>query len=622
MISALYRLRAPATWFCLSCALAAVSQTTNATSSAKAFAPVSTHDRNAAERAFLSGAKALEAGKYPAAEALFARAEALDPARKEYLQALLLARQHHVSDLLHAAASVRTAEPARSEALLSEARALDPLNSAVAQHAASPVLEPFRTSRTVDPLVLLHNASSHSYHERSDLRMLAEHVARDYGVRAVLDPDLRTQQFRLDVDDATFDEAMRALNLLTATMFVPLDEHTVLLAQDTAANHQRYDRLVEQTFYLPGIPADQMKDFVTIAQNVLNIQKVSVDSAQNAVIVRGPADLADAANAVFMDLLNGSNEVLFDIKVYAVDHQQTRNLGVVLPSSFTAYNLAAQAQSILSANSSLVQQLISSGVIPAGTSDVAVAAYLVFVAGISSGSNLTNTFAVFGGGSTTTGVTTSNVPTLNLALSRSDARTLDDVQLRAGDRQNAIFKAGLRYPIQTSLFSNIASTATNQTINGVSLSSLLSQYLGTNSLTSGGVIPQVQYEDLGLTVTANPKIQRNGDVSLHLEVKITALAGGSLNGIPVLANRQFSSDLTTHDGDTVMMVSATSKSETAAITGLPGLSEIPGFQSTTNRNGTQATSDLVLLVTPHIVRLTHPTAKGPYIELRPRPDTD
>lgn len=589
---------------------------------AKLPAEPSKRDRATAERAFLSGAKAFEAAKYPAAEALFARAEALDPARNEYLQALLLAREHHVSELLHSAASIRMSEPVQAEALLGQARKLDPSNPAVAQHTTVPSAQPLRTSRTAEPPVLLHNSSTHSYHERADLRLLAEHLARDYGVRAVLDPDLHTQQFRLDVDGATFDDAMRVFSLLTDTMFVPLDEHTILIAQDTAANHQRYERLVEQTFYLPGITADQIKDFVTIAQSVLNIQKVSVDSAQNAVIVRGPADLADAANAVFTDLLNGSNEVLFDIKVYAVDHQQTRNAGVVLPSSFTAYNLAAQAQSILSANSALVQQLISSGVIPAGTSDVAVAAYLVFVAGISSGSSLTNTFAIFGGGSTTTGVTTANVPTLNLALSRSDARTLDDVQLRAGDRQNAIFKAGLRYPIQTSLFSNIASTATSQTINGVSLSSLLSQYLGTNSLTNGGVIPQVQYEDLGLTVTAIPKIQRNGDVSLHLEVKITALAGGSLNGIPVLANRQFSSDLTAHDGDTVMMVSATSKTETAAITGLPGLSELPGFQSTTNRNGAQGTSDLVLLVTPHIVRMTHPTAKGPYIELRPRPDAD
>jgi type II secretory pathway component GspD/PulD (secretin) len=313
---------------------------------------------------------------------------------------------------------------------------------------------------------------------------------------------------------------------------------------------------------------------------------------------------------------------VFDVKVYSVDHSRMRNLGVVLPSSFTAYNLATEAQNIISANSSLVEQLIANGIIPSGTSNVAIAAYLVFVAGVSGSTALTNTFMVFGGGSTTTGITTANAPTLNLALSTSDARTLEDVQLRAGNMQNAIFKAGMRYPIQTSLYSDIASGTTNTTVNGVSLSSLLSQYLGSSSLSNGSVIPQVQYEDLGLTLTVNPKIQWTGDITTHIEVKITALAGASLNGIPILASRLFSSDLTVHDGDTVMMMSQTNSTETAAVTGMPGLSEIPGFQSTTNKNGSKSTGELVLLVTPHITRRAHTSARGPYIPLLSRPETD
>jgi len=95
-----------------------------------------------------------------------------------------------------------------------------------------------------------------------------------------------------------------------------------------------------------------------------------------------------------------------------------------------------------------------------------------------------------------------------------------------------------------------------------------------------------------------------------------------LNGIPILASRQFSSDLTVHDGDTVMMISEADSSETAAVTGLPGISEIPGFQGTTNKNGSKSTSDLVLLVTPHIVHQGHRAPRGPYIPLQPRPDTD
>lgn len=582
-------------------------------------------DRDAAEKAYLAGAKELQNGRFQQAEKLFAQAVEHNPLRNEYVQALLLAREHRVTDLLHEAAKERPTNPSGADALVAQARSLDATNPAVAQHAAPVDLHPIRTERLAASITLLHNASQHSYHQRGDIRSLAETVARDYGLRVVLDPDMPTKDYRIDVDDANFTEAMQVLGLVSDTMFVPLDEHTILLAQESTQNRQRYERMVEEAYFFPGYAADQLKDFVSIAQTILKLDKVSVDAGQNAIVVRGPADLADAAERIFTDLMGGQSDVVFDVKVYSVDHARTRNLGVVLPSSFTAYNLATEAQNIISANSSLVEQLIANGVIPSGTSNVAIAAYLVFVAGVSGSTALTNTFFVFGGGSTTTGVTTGNAPTINLALSTSDARTLEDVQIRAGNMQNAIFKAGMRYPIQTSLYSDIASStsAANTSVNGVSLSSLLSQYLGTSSsLSNSSVIPQVQYEDLGITVTANPKIQWTGDITTHLEVKISALAGSSLNGIPILASRQFSSDLTVHDGDTVMMVSQTTSSETAAVTGLPGLSELPGFQSTTNKNGNKSTGELVLLVTPHIARRAHTSARGPYIPLQTRPETD
>lgn len=584
----------------------------------------SDRDRDAAEKSYLAGAKKLRDGHFSEAELDFAKALKLNPLKPEYVQALLLAREHHVIDLLHEAAQERATDPAAANALVAQARALDPENPAVAQHAPPVAIKPVRTERLAGNITLLHNASRHSYHLRADTKTLTQRIARDYGLEAVLDPDLQGKNLRIDVDDASFDEAMRVLGLVANAMYVPLDEHTILLAEDNAQNRQRYEHLVEQAYFFPGYAADQLKDFVSIAQTILNIQKVSVDAAQNAIVVRGPADLADAADRIFTDLLSGDSDVVFDVKMYAVDHARTRNLGVVLPSSFTAYNIAAEAQSIVSSNSSLVQQLIANGVIPSGTSNLEIAAYLVFVAGVGGSANLTNTFFVFGGGTTQTGVTTTGSPTFNLALSTSDARMLEDVQVRAGNRQNTIFKAGMRYPIQTSLYSDIASSSAgaNTSVNGVSLSSLLSQYLGTSSLGSSAIIPQVQYEDLGLTLTVNPKIQWTGDIATHLEVKLTSLAGTSLNGIPILASRQFSSDLTVHDGDTVMMISEADSSETAAVTGLPGISEIPGFQGTTNKNGSKSTSDLVLLVTPHIVHQGHRAPRGPYIPLQPRPDTD
>ncbi|SEC64027.1 type II secretion system protein GspD [Terriglobus roseus] len=586
--------------------------------------PPSAKQRATAEDAYLSGAKHLSKSEFLPAERDFARAVSADPTHAEYVQALVLSREHRVTNLLQQAAAKRPTDASAADALVEQARVLDRDNPRVTQHNTPPVVKPVRRMDVAGGVVLLHTNGLHSYHERSDIRTLASHIAADYGLKAVLDPEIPAKSYRIDVDDASYDEVMSVFAVLTNTMSVPLDEHTLIFATDTTPNRQRYERLVEAVYYLPGFSADQLKDFVSIAQNLLTLKQVSVQPVEGSLVVRGPAELVDAADKIFNDLLTGNSDVVIDMKLYAVDKSRTQNLGIILPASLSAFSLASQAQSIVAANQSLVTQLIASGVIPSTTSVYEIAAYLVFVAGVGGSSSLlANSFLIFGGGATTSVLSTGNSPTINLALSQSDARSLEDVQLRGSDRQTIIFKAGTRYPIQTSLFSDIASTSTtNTTVNGVSLASLLAQYLGTSSTGSTGVIPQVQYEDLGLVITAVPRILRTGDVSMHLEVKVSALSGNSLNGIPILSSRQFTSDLTMADGETAMMISNTNSAETTAVTGTPGLSELPGFQSTTNRNGTRTTGDLVLMLTPHIVRYGHRNPAGPYIALPQRPDDD
>ncbi len=589
--------------------------------------PVPAKQRDQATTAYLRGAKLLELGAFPAAEQDFAQAIALNPAEPSYLAALALAREHHVTDLLQQAAAQRTLHPAEADRLLAEARRVDPENPRVLQRDSPALLPPMQHTQTAGPIQLKPNSSTHDYHQRGDVRSLAQQLARDYGITVVFDEQVPMQNIRLDVDGVGFDDAMRIFSAVSGTFFTPIDEQRVIVANDTVENRQRYERIVEETFYLPGTPSDQLKDYVSVAQQIFDIRQVSVAPLGGALVVRGPADRVSAVERIFTDLQQGTSDVVFDLKLYSVDKQHVQNLGVVLPSSLSAYSLAAEAQSIVSQNSSLITQLIASGILPSTASSVEIAAYLVFVAGLGSSSSLlANSFLTFGGGLTTGVLSTGSAPTINLALNNSEARVLDDLQLRVGDRQTAIFKSGTRYPIQTSLYSDIASSAASSlastTVNGVSLSSLLASYLGTSSVGTGAVIPQIQYQDLGLTVSAIPRVLTTGDVGVKLDIKIAALAGSSLNGIPILANRQFTSDLTVHDGETVMMVSDTTRNESAAVTGLPGLSELPGFQSTTNRDGTVITSDLVLMITPHIVRSAHTGMAGPYIPLAPRANTD
>ena len=98
------------------------------------------------------------------------------------------------------------------------------------------------------------------------------------------------------------------------------------------------------------------------------------------------------------------------------------------------------------------------------------------------------------------------------------------------------------------------------------------------------------------------------------------MSGSTNDGNPVLENRQFASVLTLNDGESALMVSNVTRSELAAMTGIPGLSELPGFQMPTERTGEKDTSQLVLLVTPHVVRTRADRVAGPRIAIRAAPE--
>ena len=99
-------------------------------------------------------------------------------------------------------------------------------------------------------------------------------------------------------------------------------------------------------------------------------------------------------------------------------------------------------------------------------------------------------------------------------------------------------------------------------------------------------------------------------------MKIEALAGGTLNGNPILGSRQFASDITVGNGESAMMVSNLSRSESAAVAGIPGLSELPGFQMPISQDAEKDAGQLIVLVTPHVIRRRSNMVVGPRMLVR------
>ena len=605
------------------------------------------HNADAARNAYIAGARLLDQNRLPEAQAAFRHAAELDPSVADYRIASALALEHRVTALVQKAGSARIiGHTTEADTLLAQARSLDPQNDLILQHtppaSGPPVFEsvfnpdtpaPDSTDDFAGPIVPRPNASKQSFHIHGDLESAVRQVFSSFGLRVAFDesvtPAATPQGIRFDLDDTTAAVAIPLLLSMGRLFAVPIDTTSVLLAADTTANRLRLEHLYQETLYTPGLSPQQMGELTNVIRQVFDVKQLSMQNTTGNITLRAPASTLDALNRTLVDLLDGSAEVVLDTRVYEVDTTRQRDLGPSIPQQFGVYNVASAAQSIVSANQSAINQAIAQGALtfPAGTSastQLILEAVFLIQAGLAQSSLLTDTIGFLGKGLGLSGLT-AGPATLNFALNTSDTRTLDTIQLRVTDRQSVIFRAGTRYPITTSTYStglsgtNSAALA-GATVNGVSVSSLLNQFLGSNS--AGATIPQIQYEDLGLTLKTTPNVQSSGNITMHLEIKIEALAGSALNNIPLIANRQFASDVTVAEGQTALMLSSLSKSESIAVSGIPGISELPGFQTSTADNQREVdTSELVMLITPHVIRHRKNITVGPRIAVSPSVDS-
>ena len=225
----------------------------------------------------------------------------------------------------------------------------------------------------------------------------------------------------------------------------------------------------------------------------------------------------------------------------------------------------------------------------------------------------TNGIAYFGGGITLSGLSTSPV-TMYVNLNSSDTRSLDRLQLHLSDDEPGTIRVGERYPIQTSSYSGLSSTSSNIAgLTSAGSSSALTSLL--SSLNSATNIPQVEYQDLGLTLKATPKVMRNDDVALTIDLKIVALSGSSANGNPILNNSSYSGVVTLPRGQGVIVASELSKQQSRSISGTPGFSEIPGLNNVSDNDVQQNYSTLLIVITPHVVRGTQIVGHTPTMRI-------
>jgi general secretion pathway protein D len=424
-----------------------------------------------------------------------------------------------------------------------------------------------------------------SFHLRADQRSVIPQVLGAYNILVTLDDSVKGRVIAFDGDDLDFAQATELLGRAAGVFFTPLDATRVLAAADAKENRARFERLIEQRIYVPATDPAEISDMENIAHTIFDLSQGGARDSRGRFTVRAPEERVDAMNRAFAELFQARSELLLEVRVCEVDRSAGVNAGAAPPNSVALFNVKSEINNVIASNQSLVEQIIASGLASAGDYSAILAALLA--SGDLTGTVFNNPFVLFGGGLTETGAEW-NTASANMLLNSSDVRSLTQMQLRVMDGEQATFRSGQRYPTITSTYTAVSATSTN----------------------AGLTVPQVQYQDLGLTLKVKPSIESESEVSLNVNLTLSSLAGSTINNLPVLANRQYSGVVSVHFGTSALIVSAMSRQDARATTGLPGLNDLPGLRGGTDLNDSTDTMDLVILVTPHLIRLSHPEKAG------------
>ncbi len=149
------------------------------------------------------------------------------------------------------------------------------------------------------------------------------------------------------------------------------------------------------------------------------------------------------------------------------------------------------------------------------------------------------------------------------------------------------------------------------TLNGQPATMLSGQripYLVSQTVFAGGAAAPtqtVQMEEVGIKLAITPLINADGYITVHILPEVSSVVGfrGVANDLPVIATRQAETTVRLKDGNSVLIGGLLDEEKTVNVTKVPLLGSIPFFGLLfQHHNITTSTRDLVIEVTPHLLR--------------------
>ncbi len=367
-------------------------------------------------------------------------------------------------------------------------------------------------------------------------------MAKAYGFNVLFDPKLKDDKLSIELADVTAQQALDIVAQAAGHFYKVQDEHTILIAEDNPQNRRDYEDLVIKTFFLSN--AD-VKDVDKLLRSLIEARRLATNEQLNAITLRDTADKVAIAERLIDMNDKAKAEVMIDVELIQVSNTKKSDIGALLSAYQT--NLALDPSKVGDGSDTIFLNELSS---------ISRSAWSVTVPNI----------------------------LLKLIKSTSEAQTLAQPQLRSTEGEKASLVIGDRLPVPVTSFN-------------------------TSNTVGSSVVPitSYQYQDVGINIEVEPRVHHNREITLKVTVEVSRktgdVTGPNGQAQPIIGTRKINTVIRLKDGETNLLAGLYQRDESESESRIPLLSDIPLIgRLFTSKAKDHQTVDLVLTLTPHIVR--------------------
>ncbi|HVE70065.1 MAG TPA: secretin N-terminal domain-containing protein [Thermoanaerobaculia bacterium] len=384
-----------------------------------------------------------------------------------------------------------------------------------------------------------------------------------FGINVLFDQAVKDDRISIELRDVTAQQALERVMQAGNHFYKILDEKTIIVVPDNPQARRDYEDLVIRTFYLSNGDAEQVTNVV---RTMIEARNVFPLKALNAITIRDTADKVRIAEKIIQANDKAKAEVVVQVELVQLDLNRIREIGLAL-SGFT--NADGTQSSTATLTPTLDGKAFTGGTL----------AQIQQVAGSLNSLRGNLNFAI-------------PAATYSLLKTYGNSELLANPELRISEGEKATLHIGQRIPVPVT------------TISGYNPGT---QTPGQQNPNLTVPYTSFQYQDVGIKVAMEPRVHHNREVTLKLTVEVSnqgtpvTFAGQEQ---PTFSTRTIESTIRLKDGETNFLAGLIQSNKIKSATKTPILGDIPLIgRLFTNESREETRTDLVLTMTPHIVRI-------------------